>query len=51
MAICEYLIASDFVYGTSSLTLPRFRVPPRRVWEREGTKGLLMWLQGRLRSQ
>ncbi|KAH9970631.1 hypothetical protein BGW80DRAFT_1329003 [Lactifluus volemus] len=28
-----------------------FRVPPRRVWEREGTKGLLMWLQGRLRSQ
>lgn len=25
-----------------------FRVPPRRVWEREGTKGLLTWLQGRL---
>ncbi|KAI0298049.1 hypothetical protein B0F90DRAFT_1735930 [Multifurca ochricompacta] len=25
-----------------------FRVPPRRVWEREGTKGLLVWLKGRL---
>ncbi|KAH9053798.1 L domain-like protein [Lactarius vividus] len=25
-----------------------FRVPPRRVWEREGTKGLLTWLRGRL---
>ncbi|TFK82114.1 hypothetical protein K466DRAFT_648134 [Polyporus arcularius HHB13444] len=23
-----------------------FRVPPRRVWEREGTKGLLSWLRG-----
>jgi Leucine-rich repeat (LRR) protein len=27
---------------------PRFRVPPRRIWEREGTKGLLSWLRGRL---
>ena len=26
----------------------RFRVPPRRVWEREGTKGLLSWLRGRI---
>ena len=26
----------------------RFRIPPRRVWEREGTKGLLSWLRGRL---
>lgn len=25
-----------------------FRIPPRRVWEREGTKGLLSWLRGRL---
>ncbi|KAF9011860.1 hypothetical protein BDQ17DRAFT_1272237 [Cyathus striatus] len=25
-----------------------FRVPQRRVWEREGTKGLLAWLRGRL---
>ncbi|KAI0326476.1 L domain-like protein, partial [Cubamyces sp. BRFM 1775] len=25
-----------------------FRVPPRRVWEREGTKGLLSWLRGRM---
>jgi len=28
----------------------RFRVPPRRVWEREGTKGLLTWLKGRLET-
>ena len=26
----------------------RFRAPQRRVWEREGTKGLLSWLRGRL---
>lgn len=26
----------------------RFRIPPRRVWEREGTKGLLSWLRGRI---
>nr|GAT60805.1 predicted protein [Mycena chlorophos] len=25
-----------------------FRVPARRVWEREGTKGLLNWLRGRM---
>ncbi|KZT67980.1 hypothetical protein DAEQUDRAFT_712696 [Daedalea quercina L-15889] len=25
-----------------------FRVPQRRVWEREGTKGLLAWLRGRV---
>ncbi|KAI0351781.1 L domain-like protein [Trametes cingulata] len=25
-----------------------FRIPPRRVWEREGTKGLLSWLRGRM---
>ncbi|KIK66712.1 hypothetical protein GYMLUDRAFT_192683 [Collybiopsis luxurians FD-317 M1] len=25
-----------------------FRVPPRRIWEREGTKGLLAWLRGRM---
>ncbi|KAF8131287.1 hypothetical protein K438DRAFT_1643160 [Mycena galopus ATCC 62051] len=25
-----------------------FRVPQRRVWEREGTKGLLNWLRGRI---
>jgi len=25
-----------------------FRAPQRRVWEREGTKGLLSWLRGRL---
>jgi len=25
-----------------------FRVPQRRVWEREGTKGLLNWLRGRM---
>ncbi|KAL5526379.1 hypothetical protein ACEPAF_8102 [Sanghuangporus sanghuang] len=25
-----------------------FRVPPRKVWEREGTKGLLSWLRGRI---
>ncbi|KAK7441990.1 hypothetical protein VKT23_016268 [Stygiomarasmius scandens] len=25
-----------------------FRVPPRRIWEREGTKGLLSWLRGRI---
>ncbi|KAJ6589021.1 hypothetical protein B0H19DRAFT_1102525 [Mycena capillaripes] len=25
-----------------------FRVPARRVWEREGTKGLLSWLRGRI---
>ncbi|KAJ3852386.1 hypothetical protein EV368DRAFT_41127 [Lentinula lateritia] len=25
-----------------------FRVPPRRIWEREGTKGLLSWLRGRM---
>ncbi|KAH7920418.1 L domain-like protein [Leucogyrophana mollusca] len=25
-----------------------FRIPQRRVWEREGTKGLLSWLRGRL---
>ena len=33
------------------LTFPecgRFRIPPRRVWEREGTKGLLSWLRGRI---
>ncbi|KAH9999663.1 hypothetical protein BJV74DRAFT_823072 [Russula compacta] len=28
-----------------------FRVPPRRVWERDGTKGLLTWLRGRLETQ
>ncbi|KAI5998858.1 hypothetical protein EDD15DRAFT_2242286 [Pisolithus albus] len=26
----------------------RFRIPQRKVWEREGTKGLLSWLRGRL---
>ncbi|EFI27620.1 leucine-rich repeat-containing protein 40 [Coprinopsis cinerea okayama7 len=25
-----------------------FRVPQRRIWEREGTKGLLSWLRGRI---
>ncbi|KAF9073389.1 hypothetical protein BDP27DRAFT_1391006 [Rhodocollybia butyracea] len=25
-----------------------FRIPPRRIWEREGTKGLLSWLRGRM---
>ncbi|KAJ7592773.1 L domain-like protein [Mycena floridula] len=25
-----------------------FRVPARRIWEREGTKGLLSWLRGRI---
>ncbi|KAL0953182.1 hypothetical protein HGRIS_004437 [Hohenbuehelia grisea] len=25
-----------------------FRIPQRRVWEREGSKGLLTWLRGRL---
>ncbi|KAG6820087.1 hypothetical protein H0H93_005516 [Arthromyces matolae] len=25
-----------------------FRIPQRRIWEREGTKGLLSWLRGRL---
>ncbi|KAL1745853.1 hypothetical protein HDZ31DRAFT_35493 [Schizophyllum fasciatum] len=25
-----------------------FRAPQRRVWEREGTKGLLAWLRGRI---
>ncbi|ETW83479.1 hypothetical protein HETIRDRAFT_383547 [Heterobasidion irregulare TC 32-1] len=25
-----------------------FRVPPRRIWEREGTKGLLAWLRARV---
>ncbi|KAI6125091.1 hypothetical protein EDD16DRAFT_487996 [Pisolithus croceorrhizus] len=25
-----------------------FRIPQRKVWEREGTKGLLSWLRGRL---
>ncbi|KAJ7757733.1 hypothetical protein DFH07DRAFT_742106 [Mycena maculata] len=25
-----------------------FRVPARRVWEREGTRGLLSWLRGRI---
>ncbi|EIW57151.1 L domain-like protein [Trametes versicolor FP-101664 SS1] len=25
-----------------------FRIPARRVWEREGTKGLLSWLRGRM---
>jgi Leucine-rich repeat (LRR) protein len=25
-----------------------FRIPQRRVWEREGTKGLLAWLRGRM---
>jgi hypothetical protein len=25
-----------------------FRVPQRKVWEREGTKGLLSWLRGRM---
>ncbi|OBZ66220.1 E3 ubiquitin-protein ligase LRSAM1 [Grifola frondosa] len=25
-----------------------FRIPARRVWEREGTKGLLSWLRGRI---
>ncbi|KAJ7649729.1 hypothetical protein FB45DRAFT_885727 [Roridomyces roridus] len=25
-----------------------FRVPQRKVWEREGTKGLLSWLRGRI---
>jgi len=30
------------------LVSDRFRIPPRRVWEREGTKGLLSWLRGRL---
>ncbi|THU97661.1 L domain-like protein [Dendrothele bispora CBS 962.96] len=25
-----------------------FRAPPRRIWEREGTKGLLGWLRGRI---
>jgi hypothetical protein len=26
----------------------RFRVPQRKVWEREGTRGLLAWLRGRI---
>lgn len=30
------------------LVYDRFRIPPRRIWEREGTKGLLSWLRGRL---
>lgn len=25
-----------------------FRIPQRRVWEREGTRGLLSWLRGRI---
>ncbi|KAF8558133.1 hypothetical protein OG21DRAFT_1289188 [Imleria badia] len=25
-----------------------FRIPQRRIWEREGTKGLLSWLRGRI---
>ncbi|KAG1814486.1 hypothetical protein EV424DRAFT_1630380 [Suillus variegatus] len=25
-----------------------FRIPQRRVWEREGTRGLLSWLRGRM---
>ncbi|KAG9315174.1 hypothetical protein JVU11DRAFT_4300 [Chiua virens] len=25
-----------------------FRIPQRRIWEREGTKGLLNWLRGRI---
>ncbi|TDL20753.1 L domain-like protein [Rickenella mellea] len=25
-----------------------FRIPQRKVWEREGTKGLLSWLRGRM---
>jgi len=25
-----------------------FRIPQRRIWEREGTKGLLSWLRGRM---
>jgi hypothetical protein len=25
-----------------------FRIPQRRVWEREGTRGLLAWLRGRM---
>jgi hypothetical protein len=45
MEICESFpllwIFPDFIPN-------RFRVPPRRVWEREGTKGLLTWLRGRL---
>lgn len=32
----------------SANCLCSFRVPQRRVWEREGTKGLLAWLRGRI---
>ncbi|KAG1840997.1 hypothetical protein DFJ58DRAFT_718238 [Suillus subalutaceus] len=30
------------------LCLWTFRIPQRKVWEREGTRGLLSWLRGRL---
>lgn len=40
------------VFGKASadctVLVIRFRVPQRRVWEREGTRGLLSWLRGRL---
>jgi len=41
------LLPLDFFLVDGNL----FRVPPRRVWEREGTKGLLTWLRGRLETQ
>jgi len=37
-----------FLLALADFGFLRFRVPQRRVWEREGTKGLLSWLRGRL---
>jgi hypothetical protein len=42
------LSVREVVLTLTFLIYDRFRIPPRRVWEREGTKGLLSWLRGRL---
>ena len=39
---------SIVVFDAGLCSFYSFRVPQRRVWEREGTKGLLSWLRGRI---
>ena len=48
LCVFFFLWDLDWCWMADFVCSNRFRVPPRRVWEREGTKGLLTWLRGRL---
>lgn len=43
-----YVILPRQFLSSADVVACRFRVPARRIWEREGTKGLLSWLRGRI---